>query len=91
MLEILNVENVQAYQQARLLIPADEIESQLFKILTQENISIGELTARTGLAIEQVSAMLIMMELKGMIRQSDGSRYMLIKEPFGEYRIDSKA
>ncbi len=91
LLEILNVENVQAYKQARLLIPADEIESKLLTILNQDNCSIDELTAQTGLAIDQVSATLIMMELKGMIRQSDSATYMLIKEPFGEYRVDSKA
>jgi len=37
------------------------------------------------MSIDKVSAALVMMELKGMVKQMDGVSYMLLKEGSGDY------
>jgi len=46
---------------------------------------VDELKNRTGLPVERVSAMLAMMELKGLIRQVGGMHFVAVREPRVEY------
>jgi DNA processing protein len=85
-LEQLNLEQVQEYKQARLLMPADEIESALIKVMENETLPIDEITSRTGLTADKVSAALTIMELKGMVRQMEGMSYMVVRESYSEYK-----
>ena len=41
---------------------------------------------QTGLPIERVSATLVMMELKGMVRQVGGMNYVAVREEQAEYQ-----
>ena len=48
-------------------------------------LPIDEITSRTGLAVDNVSAALTIMELKGMVKQVEGLSYMVIREGHEEY------
>jgi DNA processing protein len=87
-LETLNLSAVGEYKQARLLIPGNEVESTMLKILDNESLHIDEIQARSGLPIEKVSATLVMMELKGMVKQMDGMTYMVLHEGTGYYQAN---
>lgn len=84
-LETLNLGAVGEYKQARLLIPGDEVEAQMLKILENESLPIDEIQIRSGLPIDKVSASLVMMELKGMVKQMDGMSYMAVREGTENY------
>lgn len=73
-------------KQARLQFPEGEVESALFQILRQEPMHVDDLCASTGLTADKVSAALVMMELKGMVRGLGGMQYIAIAEQAGEYR-----
>jgi len=57
----------------------------LIEILNNESLHIDEIQVRSGMSIDKVSAALVMMELKGMVKQMDGVSYMLLKEGSGDY------
>ncbi len=87
-LEALDLEKVQEYRAARSLLPADPIEARLLQALASEPQHVDEICAQSGLPIEQVSATLTLMELKGMVRQVGGMNFSLIRENLADYRTD---
>ena len=89
-LDILDLTRVVEHRAARTVLPANATEAQLFDILDQEPIHVDEIRARTKLPIEDVTATLAMMELKGMIRQVGGMRYTAVKEALAEYKVEGE-
>ncbi|NPV86372.1 MAG: DNA-protecting protein DprA [Anaerolineae bacterium] len=75
-LEELNLQQV-VHTAALPLLPSDEVESSLFRLLSKEPLHIDDIRAQSGLPIERVSATLAMMELKGIIRQVGYMSYVL--------------
>ncbi len=75
-LDALDLNRVVEHRQARVVLPADATEAQLFDLLGHEPLHVDDIRARTGLPIEQVTAALALMELKGMVRQVGGMRYV---------------
>lgn len=90
-LDILNLEKVQEYHSARLALPEDPIEARLLGILADEPQHVDEICNLSGLPIDQVSATLTLMELKGMVRQAGGMNFSVVRETRGEYRTDDDA
>jgi DNA processing protein len=88
-LDELNLGSVQDHQAARMLLPADMFEARLLEVLNREPQHVDEICAQSGLPIEQVSATLTVMELKGMVRQVGGMNFSLIRENLAGYRTDS--
>jgi DNA processing protein len=86
-LEELHLTKVPQHQQARLSLPADETEAALLSALVNEPLHIDELCARTGLPVEKVSAALVMMELKGMVRGIGGMQYDVLRDEVGGYSV----
>lgn len=80
LLESLNLDRVPAYQEARSSIPADPQEARLLETLGSEPVHVDEITYRTGLPIEEISARLTMMELKGLVRQVGNMNYIAVRE-----------
>lgn len=84
-LEALSLTQVSHYQTARTLLPENAMEAQLYQLLGNEPLHVDEIRQHAGLPIEQVSATLTMMELKGMVRQVGGMNYVAVKEDPAEY------
>jgi DNA processing protein len=87
-LEVLNLTQVTEKQAARRVLPTDPIEMRLFSALGPEPLHVDEIRAQTNLPIEQVSAALAMMELKGLVRQVGGMNYIALHEPKEEYEVE---
>ncbi|HIE56777.1 MAG TPA: DNA-protecting protein DprA, partial [Anaerolineales bacterium] len=75
-LDTLDLTRVVEYRQARIVLPADATEARLFDLLEHEPLHVDEIRTQAGLPIEQVTAALALMELKGMVRQVGGMRYV---------------
>ena len=50
-------------------------QAQLLEILGHDPVTLDELTERTGLAVERISSMLLLMELDGHVSSLPGGRY----------------
>ena len=79
-LEILELGLVAEHRSARVALPSDALEAQLFETLGGEPLHIDEITNRTEIPVEKVTATLALMELKGMVRQVGGMQYIALRE-----------
>jgi DNA processing protein len=89
--EILNelqLGQVKQKQVARTLLPADALEERLLRVLADEPQHVDDICAQAGLPIEQVSATLTIMELKGMVRQASGMNFTVVRENLADYRAE---
>ncbi|MDP2659913.1 MAG: DNA-processing protein DprA, partial [Dehalococcoidia bacterium] len=87
MLEELNLQMIPLQREARVMLPADEVEASLLGRLSRDPTHIDELRSACGLPIATVSSTLAMMELKGMVRQVGAMNYVLAREGAGEYQV----
>ena len=79
-LETLELSMVAEHRSARVALPGDALEAQLFETLGSEPLHIDEITNRTEIPVEKVTATLALMELKGMVRQVGGMQYIALRE-----------
>jgi DNA processing protein len=79
-LQSLDLSRVGEQKVARKILPADEVEMKLMNTLGSEPLHVDEIRNQTGLPVEKVSAALVMMELKGMVRQVGGMQYVVLHE-----------
>lgn len=88
-LEILDLQQTAAQQDARQVLPSDPIEAQLFQVLGFEPLHVDDIRSQTGMTIEKVSSTLALMELKGLARQVGGMNYVRVREAQAEYHSKS--
>ncbi len=87
-LEVLNLTMVSQQAEVRAVVPENETEARLLTYITAEPIHVDELGRRSGLPIAQVSSVLALMELKGMVRQVGGMNYVQVREERAGYVVD---
>jgi DNA processing protein len=87
-LEVLDLEHVPEQHAARRVLPVDAQEARLLEMLGPEPVQVDDLCEKSGLPIEQVSATLAVMELKGMVRQVGGMNYSAIRESDSGYETN---
>lgn len=87
-LEELNLTMVAEQTEARQVLPTNETEAALLAHLSDEPAHVDELRRQVGLPIAQVTSTLALMELKGMVRQAGGMRYIVAREPGVEYTVE---
>jgi DNA processing protein len=86
-LEVLNLRRVTEQREVRKILPGNEIEAKLLSVLTHEPLHMDDIRNQTGLPIERVSATLVMMELKGLVRQVGGMNYVAVREEQADYKV----
>ena len=62
--------------------------ARLLGLLGNEPLHVDEIRAQADLPIDTVSATLVMMELKGMVRQVGGMQYVAVREVIESYQVD---
>jgi DNA processing protein len=87
-LEELNLMMVVEQAEARQVLPADETEAALLDHLSAEPTHVDELQQQMGLPIAQVTSTLALMELKGMVRQVGGMKYIVAHESGVTYVVE---
>ncbi len=87
LLEVLNLTLVTEHQQARMVLPENAAEAAIFGVLGHEPLHVDQIGIQANLPIEEISATLALMELKGMVRQVGGMRYIAIREVKNAYHI----
>jgi DNA processing protein len=87
-LEELNLTMVVEQAEVRQVLPADATEAALLARMSAEPTHVDELRQQVGLPIAQVTSTLALMELKGMVRQVGGMKYVVAREPGVEYVVE---
>lgn len=70
--------------------PGNAIKAAIFEVLSQEPVHVDQIGIEAALPIEQISATLALMELKDMVRQVGGMRYIAVKEAQAAYNVEEK-
>lgn len=89
-LSVLDLEMIEEKKSARVVLPGDAVEAELYSLLTNEPQHIDEIGARSDLSIEEISSTLTIMELKGLVRQLGGMRYVAVRESQSPYHVDEE-
>lgn len=84
-LEVLKLEQIPEKQNNRKQFPLNPTETKLLQSLSQEPVHVDEVSRTSGLPISEVSATLTMLELKGMVSQVGGMKYVAIRDEKGKY------
>lgn len=79
-LQVLHLDQMPEQRVARRMLPSNDTESKILAALGGEPLHVDEIRGHTGLPIERVSAALVMMELKGMVRQVGSMQYVSVRE-----------
>lgn len=87
-LEELNLTMLVEKAEARQTLPVDQTEAKLLSFLSADPLHIDELQRQVGLPIAQVTSTLTLMELKGLVRQVGGMRYVVARVAGAEYGMD---
>jgi DNA processing protein len=74
--------------EARMLLPSDATEAVLFEQLSDDPAHVDEVGRAAGLPIATVSSTLALMELKGLVRQVGGMKYIRASEVGPSYRVE---
>jgi DNA processing protein len=88
-LEVLQLDQVPEKQAARMTLPGSPAEAALFQHLTAEPQHLDELARASDMAVAVVSSTLVMMELKGMVRQVGRLQYVRVYERGEAYLADA--
>ena len=86
-MQALDLTRVGQHKAARKVLPADEVEAKLLETMGEEPLHVDEIRNQTGLPVEKVSATLVMMELKGMVRQVGNMHYVAVREVQSDYWV----
>ncbi len=89
-MQTLNLTQVGQHKAARKALPTDEVEAKLLGTMGEEPLHVDEIRGQTGLPIEKVSATLVMMELKGMVRQVGNMHYVAVREVQSDYTVNDE-
>ena len=87
-LEVLNLTSVAEHVEAQMLLPSDATEAVLLEQLSDDPAHVDEVGRGAGLPIATVSSTLALMELKGLVRQVGGMKYVRAREVGPLYRVD---
>ncbi len=88
LLAVLDLSQEKEYRYAKKVIQKDEIEEMLFNVIKEEPLHIDEIKNATGLSMEKVSAALVMMELKGIVRKIGNLTYISINDETASYEVE---
>jgi DNA processing protein len=86
-MEELNLTTVARQIELQEILPPSDTESLLLQQLGAEPTHIDEVCRSSGLPAATVSGTLVMMELKGMVKQVGAMNYVLAREMRQEYRV----
>ncbi len=88
-LETLHLDQLAEKQVAREILPENATEAALLDQLSPEPQHLDALSRQLTLPVETISSTLVMMELKGMVRQVAPLQYVRAREPEAPYVTDA--
>ena len=87
-IEELNLTMVPQQVAVQMALPESAEEAALLQHLSPQPIHVDDLSRASGLPSAEVSSTLTLMELKGMVQQVGGMRYVLSREPDPVYKTE---
>jgi DNA processing protein len=77
-LEILEWVRVVQYPEKKRAVPDPGLEHQLYENILNEAAHVDELSVLLNLPVDKIAAALTIMEIKGLVRQVEGLKYLSV-------------
>jgi DNA processing protein len=87
-LEALNLSLLAQHAEAQAALTEEPTEAALLRAISHDPTHIDDIVRQIGMPVPQVSSLLAMMELKGLVRQVGGMNYVLAREGRLAYAVD---
>jgi DNA processing protein len=87
-LDMLNMTLAAEHNTIRKTLPGDPKEATLYQVIGDDPLHVDEISSQVKMPIEEVTATLALMELKGMVRKTFGMKYIAVREGSYEYNPD---
>jgi DNA processing protein len=87
-LDVLQLKRLPEMRETRRSMPASDNEKKILEHLRQDPLHIDAICELTGLPVNEVSATLTMMELKGMVNSLGGMNYVAAREQRSDYLVN---
>jgi len=87
LMQALDLSRVGRQQSVRKIVPGDADEEKVLGVLGIEPLHIDDIKNQVNMPIEKVTATLVLMELKGMVKQVGGMNYAAVREASSEYNL----
>jgi DNA processing protein len=87
-LEALNLKMVAQHAEAQAVLTDDPTEAAVLTVISHDPTHIDDIVRQMNMPVPQVSSLLAMMELKGLVRQVGGMNYVLARESRAAYVVD---
>ncbi|MBN1267757.1 MAG: DNA-processing protein DprA [Anaerolineales bacterium] len=78
-LDLLNLEKLRTEERTRVVLPENEVEKCVWQCITSQPSHIDEIRMKCKLPVQQTTAALTMLEMKGRIRQVGPMIYVRIR------------
>lgn len=75
-IETFNLSQIKEFKQAKKLLPENETEKIILKLLADESLEVDKLARLARLNISTLNSTLITMEMKGLIKNLGGNKYI---------------
>ncbi len=85
-LETLHLDQLAEKQAAREILPENETEAAILEQLSAEPCHLDKLARNLDIPVKLISSTLVMMELKGMVRQVSPLHYVCAREAAAPYQ-----
>ena len=79
---------VSQHREARVILPTDAFEVQLYAAIGNEPLHVDEIRASTDMPLEQGTSTLALMELKSMVRQVGRMHFVAVRETQADYKVE---
>ena len=74
--EELNIKQIQEFHKAQSINPDSKEEAELLKILANESQHINNIVKLSNFPITQVNSTLVLLEMKGLVKNLGGNMYI---------------
>lgn len=88
LLEALDLERIREQDRARAELPENEVERIVWQHLGSEPVHVDEIRVKCKLPVQQASAALTMLEMKGRVRQVGAMQYVRIRDGITGYEVN---
>jgi DNA processing protein len=85
LLALLNFEMIDEQRSVRHEFDVEPFEEELLQIIRDEPLHVDDICTRCKAPVEQISSTLVMLELKGYVRQAGDMKYQAVMEKPAKY------
>ncbi len=87
-LEALQMELVREEKRVRSILPENDVERRVLECMSPDPMHVDDVRIKVNLPVQETTAALTMLELKGRVRRVGAMQYVRLRERTVDYKVD---